>query len=380
MCTISKCLCIKRHKLPEYQIPSFVHFSFSSCRSLSPSLSETEKMVVSRVLCRLSKNSLSNFWSFASSTSRQELLPNFSKTSFNEWVPCRTTQLTHHSFMRKGILQRFGFSSSASPQSNEKETNQVKDKQGTVVDKDNISQDDTHLESTKKTEDSAAPDQAEFPGSSSDPQSVKKRRRTKRTAFSDSDTDDDLSMDDLVKLVAEKEELLKLKHKEVELLQEKVLRSYAEMENVIERTRREAENSKKFAIQAFAKSLLDVADNLGRASSIVRESFSKIDQSKDSAGAVPLLKTLLEGVEMTEKQLIEVFRKFGVEKFNPINEQFDPNRHYAVFQVPDASKPPGTVAAVLKSGYMLYDRVLRPAEVGVTVALNDGVPDQSSKA
>ncbi|XP_058070801.1 grpE protein homolog 2, mitochondrial-like isoform X2 [Magnolia sinica] len=357
MCTISKCLCIKRHKLPEYQIPSFVHFSFSSCRSLSPSLSETEKMVVSRVLCRLSKNSLSNFWSFASSTSRQELLPNFSKTSFNEWVPCRTTQLTHHSFMRKGILQRFGFSSSASPQSNEKETNQVKDKQGTVVDKDNISQDDTHLESTKKTEDSAAPDQAEFP-----------------------DTDDDLSMDDLVKLVAEKEELLKLKHKEVELLQEKVLRSYAEMENVIERTRREAENSKKFAIQAFAKSLLDVADNLGRASSIVRESFSKIDQSKDSAGAVPLLKTLLEGVEMTEKQLIEVFRKFGVEKFNPINEQFDPNRHYAVFQVPDASKPPGTVAAVLKSGYMLYDRVLRPAEVGVTVALNDGVPDQSSKA
>ncbi|RRT67169.1 hypothetical protein B296_00009085 [Ensete ventricosum] len=108
------------------------------------------------------------------------------------------------------------------------------------------------------------------------------------------------------KLVAEKEELLKLKHKEIEKMQDKVLRSYAEMENVMDRTKREAENSKKFAIQNFAKSLLDVADNLGRASSVVKESFSKIDASKDTVGAVPLLKTLLEGVEMTEKQLSEV--------------------------------------------------------------------------
>lgn len=59
-------------------------------------------------------------------------------------------------------------------------------------------------------------------------------------------------------------------------------------------------------MQSFAKSLLDVADNLGRASSVVKESFSKIDESKDSVGAVPLIKTLLEGVEMTDKQLVEV--------------------------------------------------------------------------
>ncbi|KAF2552355.1 hypothetical protein F2Q68_00037473 [Brassica cretica] len=147
----------------------------------------------------------------------------------------------------------------------------------------------------------------------------------------------------------------------------KVLRTYAEMENVMDRTRRDAENTKKYAIQNFAKSLLDVADNLGRASSVVKESFSKLDDtSKDSAGAAPLLKTLLEGVEMTEKQLAEVFKKFGMEKYDPINEPFDPNRHNAVFQVPDASKPEGTVAHVLKSGYTLFDRVIRPAEVGVT--------------
>lgn len=186
----------------------------------------------------------------------------------------------------------------------------------------------------------------------------------------DSDSEEgDLSMDDLVKLVAEKEELLKTKHKEIEKMQDKVLRTYAEMENVMDRTRREAENSKKFAIQNFAKGLLDVADNLNRASSVVKESFSKIDTSNDTAGAVPLLKTLLEGVEMTEKQLSEVFKKFGVEKYDPTDEQFDPHRHNAVYQVPDPSKPPDTVAVVLKPGYMLYDRIIRPAEVGVTVAV-----------
>jgi len=63
---------------------------------------------------------------------------------------------------------------------------------------------------------------------------------------------------------------------------------------------------------------------------------------------------------------LQVFKKFGVEKFDPLNEKFDPNRHYALFQIPDPSKPSGTVAAVVKVGYMLHDRVLRPAEVGVT--------------
>eukprot|EP00262_Sarcandra_glabra_P006719 TRINITY_DN1920_c0_g1_i3.p1 TRINITY_DN1920_c0_g1~~TRINITY_DN1920_c0_g1_i3.p1 ORF type:complete len:327 (+),score=73.93 TRINITY_DN1920_c0_g1_i3:170-1150(+) len=278
----------------------------------------------------------------------------------------------HKSFIGTTATQRFGFSSSASPHATDKENNSISDEQEIVVENFNSSQKNSETE-----------DQTEKAGSSSKPnisksQSVKKRRRsTKRTAFSDSDAEADLSIDDLVKLVAEKEELLKLKQKEIETMKDKILRSYAEMENVIERTKREAENSKKFAIQNFAKNLLDVADNLGRASSVVKESFSKIDPSKDSAGAVPLLKTLLEGVEMTEKQLIEVFRKFGVEKFDPTNEHFDPHRHHAVFQVPDPSKPPGTVAAVLKPGYMLYDRILRPAEVGVTVALDEEAKDGS---
>uniref|UniRef100_A0A0D9XC22 GrpE protein homolog n=1 Tax=Leersia perrieri TaxID=77586 RepID=A0A0D9XC22_9ORYZ len=176
----------------------------------------------------------------------------------------------------------------------------------------------------------------------------------------------DLSKEDLVKLVLEKDGMLKSKDEEINDMKDKVLRSYAEMENVMARTKRDSENSKKYAVQNFSKSLLDVADNLTRASSVVKESFSKIDTSEDSTGAVPLLKTLLEGVDMTDKQLGEVLKKFGVEKFDPLNEKFDPSRHYAIFQIPDPSKPSGTVASVVKVGYMLHDRVLRPAEVGVT--------------
>ncbi|AET00594.2 co-chaperone GrpE family protein [Medicago truncatula] len=271
---------------------------------------------------------------------------------------------------------KFGFSSSASVETEGKEGNNVHNGNFTSADPAKTSEEAEEIDQPGQAK---SADQTEESGSisaDSHSQTVKRRRRSiKRTAFSDSDSDSesDLSRDDLIKLVAEKEELLKLKKKEIEKMQDKVLRTYAEMENVMDRTRREAENSRKFAIQNFAKSLLDVADNLGRASSVVKESFSKIDTSSDSsAEAVKLLKTLLEGVEMTEKQLSEALKKFGVEKFDPTNEPFDPHRHNAVFKVPDGSKPPGTVAAVLKAGYLLHDRVIRPAEVGVTQAKENG--------
>ncbi|XP_031401593.1 grpE protein homolog 2, mitochondrial-like isoform X4 [Punica granatum] len=271
-------------------------------------------MSASRVLTRVSRG-LSRSALLVSPAQKQRfsvLSGQFHSSSHDSPVQAHVLNQFPHS---SSLLQRFGISSSATPEP-EKE-------QGNTAEKESA-------EATK------------------------------------GESEDELSMEDLVKLVAEKEELLKAKHKQIEEMQDKVLRSYAEMENVMDRTRREAENAKKYAVQSFAKSLLDVADNLGRASSVVKEGFSKIDTSKDASGAVPLLKTLLEGVEMTEKQLLEVFKKSGIEKYDPTNEPFDPHRHNAVFQVPDGSKPPGTVAAVLKPGYMLYDRVLRPAEVGVT--------------
>ncbi|XP_057460802.1 grpE protein homolog 2, mitochondrial-like isoform X2 [Actinidia eriantha] len=270
--------------------------------------------------------------------------------------------LLHHSALNASAFRRYGFSSSASPETTEKETAQS-GSEGITVEKNGAT--------AKTSGDTNVTDQKE--ASSSEDKNVNNQKE-------ESDSEDELSMEDLVKLVAEKEELLKVKHKEIETMQDKVLRTYAEMENVMDRTRREAENSKKFAIQSFAKTLLDVADNLGRAASVVKDSFSKVDASKDTSGAVPLLETLLKGVEMTEKQLTEVLKKFGVEKYDPTNEQFDPNRHNAVSQVPDASKPPGTVAVVLKVGYMLHDRVLRPAEVGVTVAVDNEDMNQSNEA
>ncbi|KAK4850372.1 hypothetical protein QYF36_006190 [Acer negundo] len=297
-------------------------------------------MLTSRVLSRASRSVVGRSL-FLVPASEKLRLPTLSNQfhslvneSPNKFVSTQVTQF-HHSAANSSIFQRFGFSS-ASPEPNEKEHGDG-------------------VESPKPNGDAKASDEVEDAASAETEESD-----------SESESGSDLSRDDLVKLVKEKEELLKAKHEEIEVMKDKVLRSFAEMENVKERTRREAENSKKFAIQNFAKGLLDVADNLGRASSVVKESFSKIDTSHDSAGAVPLLKSLLDGVEMTEKLLGEVFRKSGLEKYDPLNEPFDPHRHNAVFQVPDNSKPPGTVAHVLKSGYMLYDRVIRPAEVGVT--------------
>uniref|UniRef100_A0ACD5XQM2 Uncharacterized protein n=1 Tax=Avena sativa TaxID=4498 RepID=A0ACD5XQM2_AVESA len=277
-------------------------------------------MVAARLLARASRQGAA---AVAASAARRQLCGVAAAAAKQPFASSRCSARVPHTLDQPlrystTIFQRFGFSSST-PQENDKEVNQPKGEPN-----------------------------GEAPKEAGGAEDV------------------DLSKEELVKLVLEKDELLTSKDEEIKDMKDKVLRSYAEMENVIARTKRESENSKKFAVQNFSKSLLDVADNLARASSAVKESFSKLDTSEDSSGAVPLLKTLLEGVDMTDKQLGEVFKKFGVKKFDPLNEKFDPERHYAIFQMPDDSKPAGTVAAVVKVGYMLHDRVLRPAEVGVT--------------
>lgn len=148
--------------------------------------------------------------------------------------------LSQNSGFSSFSFQRFGFSS-ASPETKEKENENAVENNG--------------AESGKPNEEVNASEEPKESGSSSETQQSVKRRRsgTKRTAFSDSDSESEseseLSREELVKRLAEKEELLKAKHQEIENMKDKVLRSYAEMENVKDRTRREAENSKKFAIQ-----------------------------------------------------------------------------------------------------------------------------------
>ena len=144
-------------------------------------------------------------------------------------------------------------------------------------------------------------------------------------------------------------------------LNDKLLRTLADMENLRERTRRQAEAAEKFAIQGFCKDLLDVADNLGRAVSTV-----EVGEDADATKTAATLESLHEGVLMVEKQLASTLAKHGVEKYDPTGEPFDANDHMALFNVPLVEgAEAGTVAAVTKAGYRLHDRVIRAAEVGV---------------
>jgi molecular chaperone GrpE len=135
-------------------------------------------------------------------------------------------------------------------------------------------------------------------------------------------------------------------------------RSLADAENTRQMSQREIANAKKFAVQGFAKSMLDVCDNLALA-------LEHTPEEERTGDTNPQLKVLFEGVEMTEKILLGNLEKHGVTRFNPVDEPFDPNVMMALFEMPVPDKEPGTVAQVVKTGFMLNDRVLRPADVGV---------------
>jgi molecular chaperone GrpE len=145
--------------------------------------------------------------------------------------------------------------------------------------------------------------------------------------------------------------------KEVSDYKDKHLRTLAEMENLRRRTAREVTDSRIYSVTNFARDILAVADNMARSVSALTAELQ--------ANADERLKALLDGVELTERELIKALEKHGVKKFDPKGEKFDPNLHQAMFEVPDPSLPAGTVAQVVQSGYMIGERVLRPALVGV---------------
>ena len=145
--------------------------------------------------------------------------------------------------------------------------------------------------------------------------------------------------------------------KEAADLKDRLLRTLAEMENLRRRTEREIADSRQYAVANFARDLLGVADNMQRALGTLSADF------RDQAD--PVIKSHIEGVELTERELIKVMEKHGVRKFDPQGQKFDPNRHQAMLEVPDPNVPAGTVVQVMQPGYMIADRVLRPAFVGV---------------
>ena len=145
--------------------------------------------------------------------------------------------------------------------------------------------------------------------------------------------------------------------KELADSKDRTLRTLAEMENLRRRTTREVADARAYGISGFARDVLDIADNLQRALDAV--------PAEARAGADPGLTALIEGVELTEKSLHNALEKHGVKKFEPMGEKFDPNVQQAMYEVPDASVPAGTVVQVVQAGYMIGERVLRPALVGV---------------
>jgi molecular chaperone GrpE len=144
---------------------------------------------------------------------------------------------------------------------------------------------------------------------------------------------------------------------EAELAEQKdhLLRALAETENVRRRSQREREDAAKYAVAGFAKELLSVADNLRRA----LDSLSP-EEARDQR-----TRSLLEGVEATERELLAVFERNGVRRIDPNGERFDHNFHQAIFEAERPGKPAGTIIEVLQPGYVLHDRLLRPAMVGV---------------
>ena len=146
--------------------------------------------------------------------------------------------------------------------------------------------------------------------------------------------------------------------KEAADLRDKMLRTLAEMENLRQRTRREVADSKIYGITGFARDVLDIADSLQRTIDAVPA------ETRESAD--PLLKALIEGVELTERSLLSALEKNGVKKFDPQGEKFNPNFQQAMYEVPDPSVPAGTVVQVVQAGYTIGERVLRPALVGVS--------------
>jgi molecular chaperone GrpE len=152
-------------------------------------------------------------------------------------------------------------------------------------------------------------------------------------------------------------------------LKDKLLRALAEMENLRRRTEKDLADARTYGVTRFARDMLDVADNLRRAQESVPA------ESRETADGV--FKTMLDGVDLTERDLLKKLETHGVRKQNPEGQKFDPNMHQAIFEIPDDTKPNGTVMQVVQSGYVIGDRVLRPAMVGVSKGGPKATPGES---
>jgi molecular chaperone GrpE len=151
-------------------------------------------------------------------------------------------------------------------------------------------------------------------------------------------------------------------------LKDRLLRALAEMENLRRRTEREVADARAYGVANLARDMLSVADNLARAVDSV--------PAEARAAADAAVKALIEGVELTERDLNAALGRYGVTKLSPQGEKFDPNFHQAMYEIPNDSLPSGSVADVVQSGWKIGERVLRPA----LVAVSKGGPKAAPKS
>jgi molecular chaperone GrpE len=152
------------------------------------------------------------------------------------------------------------------------------------------------------------------------------------------------------------ETLVQLEAENMEL-KDRLLRAQAETENVRRRAERDMDNVRQYANTEFARDMVQVADNLERA-------IASIPAKLREDGGV--LTPLIEGIKLTEREMLRSLEKHGIKKFNPIGERFDPNFHEAMFEDPNPSVPKGIVTKIVEPGYSIGSRPLRPAKVGVS--------------
>lgn len=153
----------------------------------------------------------------------------------------------------------------------------------------------------------------------------------------------------------EEENPLAAAEAEIVELKDKLLRAVAETENLRRRAERERTDAANYSVTAFAREMLAVSDNLRRALDALPEEADLGDNAKN----------LVDGLKMTERELLNIFERKGITKIEPKGEMFDHNFHQAVFEIPDSGEPDGTVLQVMQEGYVIKDRLLRPAMVGV---------------
>jgi molecular chaperone GrpE len=140
-------------------------------------------------------------------------------------------------------------------------------------------------------------------------------------------------------------------------LKDRVLRLAAEMENLRKRMDREIADTRAYAITKFARDMLTATDSLSRAMLVLPP------EARDTADGP--MKSLIEGIELTEREMQRLLAVHGVKPIEAEGQKFDPHKHQAMFEVPDPTRPEGTVVQVVQTGYAIGDRVLRPAMVGV---------------